>query len=443
MSWHPPRSTKEVVLPTDPLERIVGQEAALRIVRLALRRRAHLLLIGPPGTGKSMLGAAYAHHAPRSPTEDVVLRSNHQRSVEPLVELHPSGQASRALERERRHHARAALEKRVISLTGGALLAGTAWWWGMQGNTPALAACTLGALASIHAAWRAQASAPQARLLITASEGRAPFVDATGFHESALLGDVRHDPHQSGAGRTPPHELVEPGAIHQAHGGILFIDEASTLSQETQQRLLSALQNKRLPIVGRSTGSSGAMIRTAPLPCHVALVLAGTEEEIAMLHPGLRSRIRGYGYEVRMASTMPDTSPNRDALVRFAAQELADDPDAPSCDAGGLHALITHAAAMSGRPKALTLRLRELGGIVRSAADIAAEYGAPIIGQEHVREAVSVSETQRKLCGLFAHEGHPQLGQHPRQGSPLLGAQLRLDAIEGLSGDVNGDLRRS
>src|SRR5919109_216140 len=40
---------------------------------------------------------------------------------------------------------------------------------------------------------------------------KPPFIDATGAHAGSLLGDVRHDPFQSGGLETPAHERVEPG----------------------------------------------------------------------------------------------------------------------------------------------------------------------------------------------------------------------------------------
>ena len=38
----------------------------------------------------------------------------------------------------------------------------------------------------------------------------APYIDATGAHAGALLGDVRHDPFQSGGLETPAHDRVHP-----------------------------------------------------------------------------------------------------------------------------------------------------------------------------------------------------------------------------------------
>src|SRR5947208_7204549 len=56
-----------------------------------------------------------------------------------------------------------------------------------------------------------------------------PFIDATGSHAGALLGDVKHDPFQSGGLETPAHERVESGAIHKAHKGVLCVDEINVL----------------------------------------------------------------------------------------------------------------------------------------------------------------------------------------------------------------------
>src|SRR3989442_1602562 len=84
------------------------------------------------------------------------------------------------------------------------------------------------------------------KLLVTHSPDELPpFIDATGSHAGALLGDVKHDPFQSGGLETPAHERVEAGAIHKAHKGVLFIDETNLLRMESQQSLLTAMQEKK------------------------------------------------------------------------------------------------------------------------------------------------------------------------------------------------------
>ena len=103
--------------------------------------------------------------------------------------------------------------------------------------------------------------------------------------------------------------------IHKSHLGVLFVDEIATLDPATQQELLSAMQEKRFSITGQSERSAGAMVRTEPVPCDFILVAAGNYETIKHMHPALRSRIRGYGYEVYMEETFPDTEENRNKLL--------------------------------------------------------------------------------------------------------------------------------
>ena len=133
-------------------------------------------------------------------------------------------------------------------------------------------------------------------------DDKPPFIDATATLAGALLGDVRHDPFQSGGMETPAHERVEAGAIHKAHGGILFIDEINLLRLEEQQALLTAMQERAFPISGRSERSSGALTKSEPVPCDFVLIAAGNLDAIQGMHPALRSRIRGYGYEVYVLS---------------------------------------------------------------------------------------------------------------------------------------------
>ena len=120
----------------------------------------------------------------------------------------------------------------------------------------AIIAAALILLISLQIKPKSNNAAP--KLLVNNEENRfAPFMDGTGAHAGALLGDVRHDPYQSGGLGTPAHERVEAGMIHKAHKGVLYIDEMGTMSMKTQQELLSAMQEKKYAITGQSENSSG------------------------------------------------------------------------------------------------------------------------------------------------------------------------------------------
>jgi Lon-like ATP-dependent protease len=226
------------------------------------------------------------------------------------------------------------------------------------------------------------------KLLVSHSPNDAPpFIDATGAHAGALLGDVRHDPFQSGGLETPPHERVEAGAIHKAHKGVLFVDEINMLKMESQHSLLTAMQEKKFSIVGQSERSAGALVKTEPVPCDFVLVAAGNVDAVQGMHPALRSRIRGYGYEVYMNNVMPDTEENRKKLIRFVAQEVVKDGKIPHFDKMAVAEIIREAQRRAGRKGQLTLRLRELGGLIRVAGDIAKAEHADVVSVQHVLNA--------------------------------------------------------
>jgi len=129
------------------------------------------------------------------------------------------------------------------------------------------------------------------------------------------------------------------------------VDEINLLRPESQQSLLTAMQEKEFPIYGQSERSAGAMVKTEPAPCDFILVAAGNLDSVygkrgsdgeryGGMHPALRSRIRGYGYEVYVNNIMEDTLDNRLSVVRFIAQEVVKDGKIPHFTAGAIAELV-------------------------------------------------------------------------------------------------------
>ena len=222
---------------------------------------------------------------------------------------------------------------------------------------------------------------------------QAPFFDATGAHAGALLGDVLHDPFQSGGLGTPAHERVVSGMIHKANNGVLFVDEIATLQPATQQELLTAMQEGKYAITGQSERSAGAMVRTEPVPCSFILVAAGNFETLKHMHPALRSRIRGYGYEIYMNETMLDNPENQLKITKFVAQEVTKDKKIPHFSKNAVLTIIKEARRRANRKGHLTLRLRELGGLIRAAGDLALEKKSKLVEKEHIIEAKKIART--------------------------------------------------
>jgi len=50
--------TSSITVPESLIDQVIGQDEAVEVIKKAARQRRHVMLIGSPGTGKSMLGKA-------------------------------------------------------------------------------------------------------------------------------------------------------------------------------------------------------------------------------------------------------------------------------------------------------------------------------------------------------------------------------------------------
>ena len=163
------------------------------------------------------------------------------------------------------------------------------------------------------------------------------------------------------------------------------------LTQGAQQELLTAMQEKKYSITGQSDMSSGALVKTEPVPSDFILVAAGNLQDLQHMHPALRSRIRGYGYEVFMDSSIEDKAANKELLIQFIAQEVKKDGKIPPFDSSAIEEIVEEARRRPGRKKKLTLILRDLGGLIRAAGDIAVEKKKKMVTKEDVIAAKNLA----------------------------------------------------
>ncbi|MBI5056866.1 MAG: ATP-binding protein [Nitrospirae bacterium] len=357
------KDTSQVKIPDDPIERVVFQDKAKKAIRKIAQNKGHLLLVGKPGTGKSLLADLFNSVIDKSlgdyirPKESIVAYpgkdQNHMRIAyaEPEKVENFISMVNNAIEDAKNSFEDFSLESQIKSVskvktillwtTGVSVVAGIFF-------PPAFVITGISGIGAIFMFMQENNHKVQEKIQQEMQHGKSvnakhltdmvpeilhdPRKDTNLMirisepNSKNMKGGFRHDPYQSGNLHTPIHKRAYIGA--HAKAPIIYIDELKTLIKEGYMPgLLEIMQNKKYILEGGSNTGSGAADRTENylradnivIACcnHDTLKYLQEEGDGAFL-----SRIEDKGEIIHMESAVPETRENIAQVVQYIKQEI-------------------------------------------------------------------------------------------------------------------------
>ena len=381
--------TSQLKIPSNPLERVIGQDDAVRIARIAARQRRHLLLVGPPGVGKSMIAQAMSFFIDR-PKEEVRVLHNPEYPERPFIEIKTATQIEQ--------------EKEELNAAEGILIDPENVSFEISERLGFR--CTkCGFLSSYN-----ESICPSCNQQKTSSTGQGPFGDV--FNVIGAAFGVQSSPEKvTSTRKNGDHEEVI--VYERANDKIRILDERTLekrrkMDKRSPSKVIiplnrntfilatgaseTELQERKFPITGRNPQSAGASVRVDNVPANFILVAACNMQDLRYILSPLRSRIVGSGYEILMEVSIPDNPENRLKYLQFIAQEINSDGKIPHMAIEAANLIVEEgkrrAKTIDHRDNALTLRLRELGGLIRASGDLAVSRESKLTEVEDVLEAL-------------------------------------------------------
>jgi len=355
--------TSQISVPEDPIEKVIFQDKAKESIRKIAQNKGHILMVGRPGTGKSMLANMFNEVLDKSlgdylrPKESIVAYpgkdKNHIRvayetpdkidnlftKINEAIESAKNNTEQFNLSDQIKSVAK--VKKVLLWATCISAVAGLFF-------SPAFIFTGLAGIGAIFMFMQENNHKAQEKIQRESFRGKEnsvkhlydmlPEVLYDPRKDKDLMarisepdarnmkGGFRHDPYQSGNLQTPAHKRAYLGA--HAKSPLIYIDELKTLIKVGYMSdLLEIMQNKEFMLEGGKNTGSGASDRSENrLKAENVIVACCNHDTLEYLQRegdgAFLSRIEDKGEIIQMDSAVPENQKNIRQVAQYIKQEI-------------------------------------------------------------------------------------------------------------------------
>ncbi|MCK5025569.1 MAG: ATP-binding protein, partial [Nanoarchaeota archaeon] len=355
--------TSTITIPEDPIEKVVFQDKAKKAIRQVAVNKGDMLMVGKPGTGKSLLAEMFSKvldgslgdylrpkkaivALPGKDENHIVISYTSPESIDNFIsnvnkrvqEAKASGSEFSLGDpiKDFNKYQKLSFAVAGISAIGGCFFPPL---WVFTG---------VGAIAGVFYNIQ-QKNAEMQEITYREIYGKKQFnlkpvknitpvilfdprkqqglmTRVAEPSERSMKGGFKHDPYQSGNLQTPAHKRAYLGA--HAKSPILYIDELKTLVNNGYMAdLLEIMQEKKYILEsGKNTGSGASDRSENEVRAENIIIACCNHDTLGYLKKAgdgaFLSRIEGKGAIIEMESAVPETPENTRQAVQYIKQEL-------------------------------------------------------------------------------------------------------------------------
>jgi ATP-dependent Lon protease len=266
------KSTKNIKISEKIVDQVIGQDEAVKIIKKAAQQRRHVLLIGEPGTGKSMMGLALAELLPKSELKDILSIHNPNDENNPKIQELPAGTGREEVKKGGIDSKQVMKNNNFLLLIVAIITFILPWWARNYYKSDVMfAALFLGGMVFLAAfammlsmgprLFKNQNIALPPKLIVdNYGKEHASFFDATGSHAGALLGDVLHDPLQCFSGNTKLSSVISENLqVNKVIASMISRNKNNVYRKEKNNYEAVFLPKGELTVLGENNYSVSAV----------------------------------------------------------------------------------------------------------------------------------------------------------------------------------------